>query len=117
MKITGDKNQILWKVSNEMKAADDFLKILGEHEKSGKKLQMILVLLPFKGGNVYDTIKHLGDIKHKVTTQCCVKSTMFKGREMELNLQVYKRFSLFSKSQFKNTCFYPFRFSPTFASR
>merc|ERR1712051_898536 len=47
-----------------MKAADDFLKILEEHEKSGKKLQMILVLLPFK------------------------------GREMELNLQVLSNLCL-----------------------
>jgi len=55
-------------------------------EGENKKLEMILIIFPFKAGNLYDKIKQLGDMKYNLTTQCCLKTTLYKGDS--LNKQV-----------------------------
>ena len=47
---------------------------------------MILIIFPFKAGFLYDKIKQLGDMKYSITTQCCLKTVLYKGDS--LNKQV-----------------------------
>merc|ERR1712096_595328 len=56
------------------------------YEGENKKLEMILIIFPFKAGFLYDKIKQLGDMKYNLTTQCCLKTTLYKGDS--LNKQV-----------------------------
>merc|ERR1719369_2509432 len=55
-------------------------------EKVEKKLELVVIVFAFKGGFIYDKIKQLGDMKYSLTTQCCLKATLFKGDS--LNKQV-----------------------------
>jgi len=52
--------------------------IVESYAKDKIALQMVVVILPFKGGHVYDKVKHLGDVRHKVPTQCVIKKNLFK---------------------------------------
>jgi len=64
-----------------------FQNIVDDIKAKGKQLQLVLVVLPSKGGHVYDKVKHLGDVKHKVPTQCVIKKNLFKAGGLA-NLQV-----------------------------
>ena len=64
-----------------------FHNIVDDIKAKGKQLQLVLVVLPSKGGHVYDKVKHLGDVKHKVPTQCVIKKNLFKAGGLA-NLQV-----------------------------
>ena len=57
----------------------DFQGILDSFKQKKIKPQLILVVLPFKGGKNYNTIKRLGDLEHNIPTQCCVKKNLFKN--------------------------------------
>merc|ERR1719369_2054177 len=46
-------------------------------EKNGNKLELVIIVFAFKGGFIYDKIKQLGDMKYSLTTQCCLKATLF----------------------------------------
>merc|ERR1719334_2646887 len=47
-------------------------------EVQGNRLELILIVFPFKAGYIYDKIKQLGDNKLGLTTQCCLKTNLFK---------------------------------------
>jgi len=47
-------------------------------EVQGNRLELILIVFPFKAGYIYDKIKQLGDNKLNLTTQCCLKSNLYK---------------------------------------
>jgi hypothetical protein len=34
--------------------------------------------------SVYDKIKYLGDIKHKIPTQCCIEPKLFKQGKVNM---------------------------------
>ena len=51
-------------------------------ERKGTKLELILILFPFKAGLVYDKIKQLGDNQLNLTTQCCLKPNLYKKGEL-----------------------------------
>jgi len=70
-----------WFPTNEREFVAHFEKIVQQ-----KQPQMIMILLPFKTGNLYDKIKQLGDIEHKVPTQCVKFETLFKKDQM-VNVQ------------------------------
>ena len=55
-------------------------------EAKGKKLELILIVFPFKAGFLYDKIKQLGDNLLNLTTQCCLKTNLYK--KGALNKQV-----------------------------
>lgn len=61
-------------------------KIVNKHKEKNKKLDMVLIVFPFKAGILYDKIKQLGDMKLDITTQCCLKNNLFKAEK--LNTQV-----------------------------
>ena len=63
------------KQSTEQRVLKDFQSIFEEMKRGP---QIILVVLPFKGGRVYDQIKRMGDLQMKIPTQCCVKRNLFK---------------------------------------
>ena len=69
-----------------------FETLVADSKKFKMSVDIVLVILPFKGGDVYNTIKQLGDIEYKIPTQCCVKNNLFRrdfktGKE-GLNVQV-----------------------------
>jgi len=84
----------VWRVSASMRDMDealatieDSLVRIGHHfDSSGKKLDFVLIIFPFKAGGLYDKIKHLGDMKLNITTQCCLRNNLYKGGN--LNKQV-----------------------------
>jgi len=47
-------------------------------EVVGTRLELLLIVFPFKAGFLYDKIKQLGDNKLGLTTQCCLKTNLFK---------------------------------------
>merc|ERR1711971_1167540 len=53
-----------------------FQNIVDDIRAKGKQLQLVVVVLPSKGGHVYDKVKHIGDVKHKVPTQCVIKKNL-----------------------------------------
>jgi len=65
---------------------DSLVRIGHSFESNGKTLDLVLVVFSFKAGGLYDKIKHLGDMKLGITTQCCLKNNLFKGGS--LNKQV-----------------------------
>jgi len=66
---------------------EDFLvRIRHNFESSGLRLDCVLIVFAFKAGGLYDKIKHLGDMKLGITTQCCLRNNLFKGGS--LNKQV-----------------------------
>ena len=68
--------------ANESEAGKKFHAIMEEFKQYNVKLDMLLVILPIKGGKVYNEIKKLGDIEYKVPTQCVVKWTLFKNGQL-----------------------------------
>ena len=63
------------------------VKIVEKHREKQKKLDLVLIVFPFKAGCLYDKIKYLGDMKMDITTQCCLRSVLFK--QDKLNTQVF----------------------------
>jgi len=61
-------------------------KLKQSFEVNGKRLELILIVFPFKAGFIYDKIKQLGDHKLNLTTQCCLKTNLYK--KGALNKQV-----------------------------
>jgi len=70
----------LFKIEKLMKELIDF------GNNSNKSLDLIVILFAYKAGPLYDRVKQLGDLKYGVTTQCCLKQTLF--RQGKLNAQV-----------------------------
>merc|ERR1712096_309363 len=93
MTISKKREDVL-RISGTMREVEDMagsmeekLKQAVKHfEGENKKLEMILIIFPFKAGYLYDKIKQLGDMKYNLTTQCCLKTTLYKGDS--LNKQV-----------------------------
>ena len=75
---------------NEREAGRKFADIVKEFKNSSTKLDLVLVILPFKGGKVYNEIKNLGDLHYKIPTQCCLKRVLFgkDGRPSGQVLQI-----------------------------
>ena len=97
----------------ENQAGMTFENIVQEFKKLGTKLDLVLVILPFKGSKVYNEIKNLGDLKYKIPTQCCLKKVLF-GKDGRPNGQVnHHRCHLLIFSSIANY----YRLSPTSASR
>ena len=71
---------------NDRHVGKDFRKIIEDFKKFKTKLDLVLVVLPFKGGGAYNEIKRLGDIEFRVPTQCVVKQVLF--RQGRVNYQV-----------------------------
>ena len=61
-------------------------KIVAMFKEKDKRLDLVLIIFPFKAGCLYDKIKQLGDMKLDITTQCCLRSNLFKMDK--LNTQV-----------------------------
>ena len=79
--------------SSEQRLEREFEKLVSEYKMAGTELEMVVVILPFKGGQVYDAVKKLGDLKYKVPTQCCLKRNIFKPGG-EVNHQVLSNLCL-----------------------
>ena len=58
---------------------DSLVRIAYNFQSVGKKLDFVLIIFPFKAGSLYDKIKHLGDMKLNITTQCCLRNNLYKG--------------------------------------
>ena len=74
----------------DFEAGQKFKSIVEEFKKHGSKLDLVLVILPFKGSKVYNEIKSLGDITYKIPTQCCLKKVLF-GKDGRPSGQVSHR--------------------------
>merc|ERR1719481_2164045 len=93
MNISKRAEDIL-RIKGSMKEAEDvsgymeekFKEVVKHFEGLNKKVELILIIFPFKAGFLYDKIKQLGDLKFNLTTQCCLKTVLFKGDS--LNKQV-----------------------------
>ena len=82
MKIQSQDGVNVFKyTSREEQAGKMFGQILEDFKKHKTKLDLILVIFDFKGGKVYNEIKQLGDIQHKVPTQCCLKRVLFRNKQ------------------------------------
>jgi eukaryotic translation initiation factor 2C len=44
-------------------------KVVAKQQEKGQKLDLVLIVFPFKAGCLYDKIKHLGDMKMNISTQ------------------------------------------------
>jgi len=86
-KIKSGADNMMYMQSHEQRVERDFAKLIEEFEIAKTKLEMVIIVLPFKGGHVYDTVKKLGDLKFKVPTQCCIKRNLFKP-DGQVNMQV-----------------------------
>ena len=84
----------IFRIKGVMKDADEvpgymekkFKEVVQHFEGNKKEVELILIIFPYKAGFLYDKIKHLGDLKYNLTTQCCLKTVLFKGDS--LNKQV-----------------------------
>lgn len=65
-----------------MKVEGFLEKIKSRFEKSGKSLDLVIIVLPFKAGLMYDRIKHVAEMKLGITTQCCLKQSLYKKGEL-----------------------------------
>jgi len=90
--ITNKEDNLWHQRSNEGSMEGDFENVVHEYKSAGLKLELIMVIFPVKGGFQYDRIKHLGDIVHKIPTQCVLKNTLFK--QGQVNRQVVSNLCL-----------------------
>ena len=77
-------------MSSEQKLEKDFSDLVKDFTppgQAGTRLEMVIVILPFKGSPAYDVVKKIGDLKYKVPTQCCLKRNLFKPGG-QVNMQV-----------------------------
>ena len=83
MKVQNTLNKnVMYYQGKDYEVKKDFLRILDDFKRRGinpPRPQLILVVLPFKGGRAYNSIKKLGDLEHKIPTQCCVKKNIFRN--------------------------------------
>jgi len=86
----------------EHEAGGTFENIVQEFKKHGTKLDLVLVILPFKGSKVYNEIKNLGDLKYKIPTQCCLKKVLF-GKDGKPSGQVISNLCLKINSKLAGT--------------
>ena len=56
---------MMYMQSQVQRVERDFTKLIEECEIAKTKLEMVIVVLPFKGGHVYDTVKTMGDLKFR----------------------------------------------------
>ena len=104
MKIQcNDGQNVFYYQSREDQAGKMFSQILQDFQKFKTKLDLILVIFAFKGGKVYNEIKQLGDIQHKVPTQCCVKKVLFDPRNNQPKGQVISNICLKINSKLSGT--------------
>jgi len=72
------KDNLLYKHTREEKLVETFDSLVLEFKKSRTRLEMVIVVLPYKGSRAYDIVKSLGDLKYRIPTQCCIKRNLFK---------------------------------------
>eukprot|EP00092_Neocalanus_flemingeri_P034497 GFUD01037510.1.p1 GENE.GFUD01037510.1~~GFUD01037510.1.p1 ORF type:complete len:930 (+),score=334.94 GFUD01037510.1:83-2872(+) len=89
---SGSDNLMRWE-SSEQSLERDFEKLVVEFKMAETELEMVMIVMPFKAGQVYDMVKKLGDLKFKIPTQCCLKRNIFKPGG-EINLQVLSNICL-----------------------
>ena len=78
----------MYKPSNDHRVERDFSELAREFEMAETKLEMVIVVLPFKGGHVYDIVKKLGDLEYKIPTKCCIRRNIFKpGGQMNIKVR------------------------------
>jgi len=77
-KIESSDDSLLYKQSSEQMLEKDFADLVTRFDKARTRLEMVIVIMQFKGSPAYDVVKHLGDIKYKIPTQCCIKRNVFK---------------------------------------
>ena len=58
----------MYKPSNDHRVERDFSELAREFEMAETKLEMVIVVLPFKGGHVYDIVNKLWDLEYKIPT-------------------------------------------------
>ena len=78
----------MYKQSNEHRLERDFSELVKEFEMAATKLEMVIVVLPFKGGHVYDIVKKLGDLKYKIHTQCCIKTASMDPQPSQYEVEI-----------------------------
>jgi eukaryotic translation initiation factor 2C len=66
---------------------DKFKKAMEHFKSQSKKLDLIIIVFPFKAGFLYGKIKQLCDMKYGIVTQCFLKDNVFKPPTKELNKQ------------------------------
>ena len=76
MKIESSADSLLYKQSSEQMLERDFADLVIDEART--RVEMVIVIMQFKGSRAYDVVKHLGDIKYKIPTQCCIKRNIFK---------------------------------------
>ena len=79
MKIQAIAGKNVFYYKGKENVRQDFQSIVEDFKRKKLTLQLILVVLPFKGGKAYNIIKKLGDLEHRIPTQCCVKKNLFKN--------------------------------------
>ena len=57
-------------------------KLKARYVDKGRQLDLVIIVLPFKAGILYDKIKCLGELKLNVTTQCVLKQSLYKKEEL-----------------------------------
>ena len=81
-----NKGQSVLTVKSQMRDQEEGLqkvegflgKIKARFEQLGKSLDLVIVVFPFKAGLLYDRIKHVSEMKLGITTQCCLKQSLYK---------------------------------------
>ena len=85
MSISKTKTDIL-RITGSMRDAEEntasveekLKQAINHFEKENKKLELVLIIFPYKAGFLYDKIKQLCDMKYNLVTQCMLKGTIFK---------------------------------------
>lgn len=88
--LSFNKGQSVLTVKSSMRDQEDGLmkvegfleKINSRFEKSGKSLDLVIIVFPFKAGLIYDRIKHVAEMKLGITTQCCLRQSLYKKGEL-----------------------------------
>jgi len=57
-------------------------KIKDRFVKDDKVLDLVIIVFPFKAGVLYDKTKHISEMKLNITTQCCLRQSLFKRGEL-----------------------------------
>ena len=78
----------MYKQSNEHRLERDFSGLVKDFEMAATKLEMVIVVLPFKGGHVYDIVKKLGDLKYKIHTQCYIKTASMDPQPSQYEVEI-----------------------------
>jgi len=57
-------------------------KLKARYVSAGKTLDLVIIVFPFKAGLLYDKIKYLSELKLNLTTQCCLRQSLYKKGEL-----------------------------------